>query len=162
MKSIEEIMAYTSVFGIISAKQIAGLAALIAAPMLMGATSSANVDVNLHGLRSDKGNILICITEAPDHFPNCSDDPNARHLKLPTVKAAHIAFNDLASGDYAVALIHDENANGKLDVAGIIPTEGVGFSRNPHLYFSAPKFKSADFAVTSGTVNQDIKMKYFL
>jgi len=138
------------------------LGALIAAPLLMGAAPSASVDVNLHGLRSDKGNILICVTEAPNHFPNCSDDPQARRLKVPTAKAAHITFNDMPSGDYAVALIHDENANGKLDVAGIIPTEGVGFSRNPHLYFSAPKFKSADFPVASGVVTQDIKMKYFL
>ncbi len=128
----------------------------------MGAAPTARVDVTLHGLRSDKGNILICLTEAPDHFPDCGKDPHARHLVVPTGQAAHISFEDLASGDYAVALIHDENKNGKLDVAGIIPSEGVGFSRNPRLWFSAPKFKSADFPVASAAVPQDIKLKYFL
>ncbi len=128
----------------------------------MGAAPTATIDVNLHGLRNTKGNILICVTEDAKHFPNCSDDPQAHKLKVATVKAEHMIFTDIASGNYAVALIHDENGNGKLDVAGFIPAEGVGFSRNPHLYFSAPKFKSADFAVTSGTVTEDIKMKYFL
>lgn len=155
-------MAYISGFGTISAKRIAALAVLTTTPLMMGAAPLARVNVNLQGLRSDKGNILICLTEAPTHFPNCSDDPNARRLKMPTAQAAHISFDDLSSGDYAVALIHDENANGKLDVAGIIPTEGVGFSRNPRLWFSAPKFKSADFPVASAAVQQDIKLKYFL
>ncbi len=138
------------------------MAALIAAPLLVGAAPSATIDVNLHGLRNTKGNILICVTEEATHFPNCSDDPRARKLKIATVNAEHMTFSDIAAGDYAVALIHDENGNGRLDVAGIIPTEGVGFSRNPHLFFSAPKFKSADFSVTSGTVTEDVKMKYFL
>jgi uncharacterized protein (DUF2141 family) len=128
----------------------------------MGAAPAATIDVNLHGLRNTRGNILICVTEDAAHFPNCSEDPHARKLKVPTARAEHMTFTDIASGDYAVALIHDENSNGKLDVAGFIPSEGVGFSRNPHLFMSAPKFKSADFAVASGTVTEDIKMKYFL
>ncbi len=134
----------------------------LAAPLLIGAAPTATIDVNLHGLRSTKGNILICVTEDATHFPNCSDDPNAHKMKVPTADAQHIVFDDMATGDYAVALIHDENANGKLDLAGFIPSEGVGFSRNPRLFFSAPKFKSADFAVTTGTATTDIKMKYFL
>jgi len=155
-------MAFISGSGIIYAKRIVGLGALSLAPWMIGAAPLGHVDVTLHGLRSDKGNVLICLTEAPDHFPDCGKDPHARHFVVPTAQAAHISFGDLSSGDYAVALIHDENSNGKLDVAGIIPTEGVGFSRNPHLWFSAPKFKSADFQVGAAPVTQDIRLKYFL
>ena len=106
--------------------------------------------------------MLICLTQAAQHFPDCGKDLNARRLIVLTAKAAHIEFKDVPAGNYAISLIHDENGNGKLDIAGIIPREGVGFSRNPHLWFSAPKFKSAEFVVTSGAVTQDIKMKYFL
>ncbi|MDE2043065.1 MAG: DUF2141 domain-containing protein, partial [Alphaproteobacteria bacterium] len=108
------------------------------------------------------GNILICVTHDPAHFPNCSTDPKARKDKIATKDAQHMHFADLASGDYAIALIHDENANGTLDVAGGMPSEGVGFSRNPRLFFSAPKFRNCDFLAISGVVSQTIKLRYFL
>ena len=79
---------------------------------------------------------------------------------MPAAKAALVHFSDLAQGNYAVALIHDENANGKLDTALMIPREGFGFSNNPAIGFGPPKFAAARFAVGSGETTQSIKMKY--
>lgn len=67
-----------------------------------------------------------------------------------------------AAGTYAISLVHDENSNGKLDIAVMIPREGFGFSRNPAIGFGPPKFKSAAFTVGVGTTSQTIKMKYML
>ena len=40
-------------------------------------------------------------------------------------------FNDIPPGTYAIAVFHDENANGKLDKNFLgIPCEGYGASNN--------------------------------
>ncbi len=115
----------------------------------------------LAGLRSTKGQILVCVARLPSYFPDCSKDPDKRHFTVPA-KGGPVPLGQLAPGTYAIALIHDENGNGKLDTFAGIPREGVGFSRNPVLRFGAPSFQSASFAVAGGAVEQDIKLKYFL
>jgi uncharacterized protein (DUF2141 family) len=123
---------------------------------------TSSLSVSIGGLRSTKGNVLICLTNAPKHFPNCDKDPASHKLTIAAAHAARISFDGVAPGTYALALIHDENANGKLDTRLVIPREGFGFSRNPTITFGAPKFSSAQFGV--GTVDsvQSVKMKYML
>ncbi len=115
----------------------------------------------LEGLRSAKGQILVCITRSAAYFPDCSHDPDKRHFAVPASDGP-VVLGQLAPGSYAIAIIHDENGNGKLDTFAGIPREGVGFSRNPAIRFGAPSFHSASFAVTGGAVEQDIRLKYFL
>ena len=103
---------------------------------------------------------MACLTTRPEHFPNCQDDPQARRLTVPTRLAATLVFSGLPSGTYALALIHDENGNGKLDTMMGIPREGFGFSNNPAIRFGPPSFKSAGVAIVSGQVGEMVKMKY--
>lgn len=128
-----------------------------AAPADMGQP----ISMTLEGLRSPKGRILICVARSADYFPDCSKDPAKRHLAVATTGDA-IALGDLAPGAYAIAIIHDENGNGKLDTFAGIPREGIGFSRNPVLRFGPPSFQSAQFAVSGAPVRQAIKLRYFL
>ncbi|QGP79055.1 DUF2141 domain-containing protein [Sphingobium sp. CAP-1] len=115
----------------------------------------------LDGLRSDKGQILVCVTRSAAYFPDCSKDPDKRHLIVPARRGA-VSLGSVAPGGYAIAIIHDENGNGRLDTFAGIPREGVGFSRNPVIRFGAPSFKSASFAVAGAPVDQPIRLKYFL
>jgi uncharacterized protein (DUF2141 family) len=103
---------------------------------------------------------MACLTTQPDKFPNCQNDPDARRMTVPTRLAGTLKFKDLPSGTYALALIHDENGNGKLDTTFGIPREGFGFSNNPAIHFGPPSFKSAGVAVTSGQVDRTVKVKY--
>jgi uncharacterized protein (DUF2141 family) len=138
------------------------LAAMLA--LLPGAAPDSQrqlLSMGVQDLRSGKGNLLICIVRSPAYFPDCSRDPDKRHLTVP-VSAGAITLGEVAPGDYAIAIIHDENGNGKLDTFAGIPREGVGFSRNPAIRFGAPSFRSAQFAVTGSAVRQEIKIKYFL
>ena len=136
-------------------------AALILVAMLPAASQPARLELGLQGLRSDRGVVRICLTRAPDHFPDCQSDPAARRA---TVRAGDPVphFDGLPSGDYAVALFHDENDNGRLDRIAGIPTEGVGFSNNPRLLFGPPRFTEARFAVTDLPVDETVRVKYFL
>ncbi|WP_246610957.1 DUF2141 domain-containing protein [Aquisediminimonas profunda] len=126
----------------------------------VAAAEPSRLDLKIVGLRSLKGNILICLTANGRAFPNCAKDAEAHKMTVPAAKAASVYFSDLAPGTYAVALIHDENANGKLDTALMIPREGFGFSNNPAIGFGPPKFAAARFTVGSGETTQSIKMKY--
>jgi len=117
--------------------------------------------MGVQALRSAKGAILICIVRQARYFPDCSSDPDQRHITVPATPGA-IPLGSFAPGDYAIAIIHDENGNGKLDTFAGIPREGVGFSRNPAIRFGAPSFRSAQFPIGGSPVRQDVKVKYFL
>jgi uncharacterized protein (DUF2141 family) len=118
------------------------------------------VDLSLTGLRNAHGNILICLTAKPKAFPDCSKDKDAARAIVAADHAAQPVHLAVARpGTYAVSVIHDENANGKLDTAIMIPREGFGFSRNPRIAFGPPSFASAEFAV-KGVSRQSIQMKY--
>jgi uncharacterized protein (DUF2141 family) len=135
---------------------------LTAFALSIGAGAPGSVDAGVSGLRSQKGQILVCLTTHADHFPNCQDDPQAHRLKVPTAQAGSIRFTGLPAGLYAIALIHDENSNNKLDTLFGIPREGFGFSRNPTIRFGPPKFVAAQFSVTSGQVGETVNVKYML
>ena len=102
---------------------------------------------------------MLCLTASSKAFPDCSKDSKAHKRVVKASAAASISFSDVAPGTYALSLIHDENANGKLDTSLAIPKEGFGFSRNPKITFGPPKFKAASFALT-GAGKQSVKMKY--
>jgi uncharacterized protein (DUF2141 family) len=103
---------------------------------------------------------MACLTTRPQNFPNCQDDPAARRMTVPTYLAATLQFDNLPSGTYALALIHDENGNGKLDTMMGIPREGFGFSKNPVIRFGPPSFKSAGVVIVSGRSDESVKIKY--
>jgi uncharacterized protein (DUF2141 family) len=133
-------------------------------PLLLGAAPLGQPQpliMALEGLRSTKGQILVCVTRVPRYFPDCSDDPDKRHFAV-AARGGAVTIGNVTPGDYAIAIVHDENGNGKLDTFAGIPREGVGFSRNPVLRFGAPSFRSASFAVAGAPVEQDIRVKYFL
>jgi uncharacterized protein (DUF2141 family) len=127
---------------------------------LTGAVAPGSLDAGISGFRSQKGQVMACLTTRPQNFPNCQDDPNARRMTVPTRLASMLKFDDLPSGNYALALIHDENGNGKLDTMMGIPKEGFGFSKNPAIRFGPPSFKSAEVAITSGRADENVRMKY--
>ncbi|WP_157219996.1 DUF2141 domain-containing protein [Flavisphingomonas formosensis] len=120
------------------------------------------VQVHIEGLRSVSGLVSACLTTMPAGFPDCRNDPKSLRRSVKAQTGATIIFEGLAPGTYAVSLIHDENGNGKLDTRLGIPREGIGFSRNPVVRFSAPKFPDASFTVADKPVSLTVQMKYIL
>jgi uncharacterized protein (DUF2141 family) len=134
------------------------------ATLMIAATApvTTTVDVSISGLRSAKGNVLVCLTANPKHFPDCGKDPKALKQSVTASKAGSVQFANVVPGTYALALVHDENANNKMDLAVFLPKEGFAFSRNPAVVFGPPKFGSAQFKVTDAGVTQKVTMKYML
>lgn len=128
---------------------------------LLGASPIASLELDVVNLRSTKGLLQICLTARPQSFPDCRDDPRAVARSVPA-SAGRVQFEGLAPGDYAAAIIHDENGNKKLDTVMGIPREGFGFSRNPVIRFGPPKFDAARFPVAGAAKPQPVKMRYML
>ena len=128
---------------------------------LSGAVATGEVSVDVSNLRSHKGMVRVCLTADPDNFPACIDDADAITRSIPA-SAAGTRFEGLPRGDYAVAVIHDENNNKKLDTFAGIPREGFGFSRNPPITFGPPRFAAARFTLGSDADRQQIRMRYLL
>lgn len=123
---------------------------------------AGEVDVRFVGLRSARGVIHACLSRSERHFLHCERDPAARRASIAAGTDARLVFTGVAPGDYALSVLHDENHNDKIDTMLGIPREGVGFSGNPVLGFGPPRFAAVRFPVGIATVQQVVKMKYFL
>lgn len=170
-------MAFISASGIASAAPTAGSAGSRAAkagallvlgallPAMAPAASPAapvgSLEIDVAGMRSARGLIRICLTAEPRNFPGCVDDKHAVTRSVPASQHI-IRFDDLPPGNYAAALIHDENSNAKLDTLLGIPREGFGFSRNPPIGFGPPRFAAAEFALGGVAETQQVTMRYML
>nr|WP_137677109.1 DUF2141 domain-containing protein [Parerythrobacter lutipelagi] len=123
-------------------------------------TSTINVTVT--DLRNTKGVVRACLTPDPDDFPKCKK-ASANSVVVPAGKSVTLRFEGVKPGNYAIALLHDENNNNKADRAlMMMPTEGFGFSRDAKVRMGPPKFKSASFKVEQGNSRQTIRMRYML
>ncbi|MBL0769264.1 DUF2141 domain-containing protein [Sphingopyxis sp. DHUNG17] len=152
-------MASIFVFGTGFAVPISALAIL---PLLAAAASPPPVvEVSVTGLRSVKGQLLVCLTTNPKAFPDCSKDAASVRMAVKSADAADFEIATPAKGVYAIAVVHDENSNDRMDKALFLPKEGFGFSRNPAIVAGPPSFKAASFAV-DGDTRVAIKMKYML
>ncbi|WP_233999979.1 DUF2141 domain-containing protein [Porphyrobacter sp. TH134] len=143
----------------VCALALAGAAAsLAAAPAHAG-----EVVITVTDLRSTKGVVRACMTTRADIFPKCIKDPGAHRVVVPAGDKVEIRFTGVKPGQYAVALLHDENNNGKADRAmGMMPKEGYGFSRDAPVNMAPPKFKDAVMTLGEGASRIAIKMRYFL
>lgn len=121
------------------------------------------VTITVTDLRNTKGVVRACMTTREDVFPKCIKDPASHRTVVTAGDKVTITFTGVKPGKYAVALLHDENNNGKADRAmGMMPKEGYGFSRDAPVKMAPPKFKDAVFEHGSGSQALTIKMRYFL
>ena len=126
--------------------------------------SGTTVTVAVSDLRNAKGVVRACMTRDPARFPKCRGDANAYSAIVDAQSGAiTMRFSDVAPGRYAVALLHDENANGKADRAmGMMPKEGFGFSRDAKVKMGPPAFDEAAVEIDRAPRTLPIRMRYIL
>ncbi|NIJ23389.1 DUF2141 domain-containing protein [Sphingomonas japonica] len=129
--------------------------------LLPGAAPTADLTIAIEQLRTDRGELGICVTADPASFPDCKDDARAI-WRWTKASAPALTVAGLAHGHYAISVIHDENGNRKLDTFVGIPREGFGFSNNPKIGFGPPKFAAARFSVDGAGTRQQVRMRYML
>ncbi len=135
------------------------------AATLVGAAppKAGEVAVTVTSLRSAKGVVRACMTTNPKIFPKCREDPASYRVVVPAAERVELLFTGVKPGRYAVALLHDENGNGKADRSmGMMPKEGFGFSRDAKVQMGPPSFTSAAFDFAGSGTTLTIRMRYML
>lgn len=118
------------------------------------------LQIHIDGFRDNKGTAGGVVFNSPAGWP---DDRSKAILQGGFPIAANQATQtfQVPPGRYAVAVIHDENSNMKLDRNFFgIPKEGFGFSNNPRVIFSAPSFQAAEVPVACPSTQLEIKLIY--
>ena len=113
------------------------------------------------GLRSTKGVLQLCVTRDATDFPDCRKGGSGIRRTIPAT-APRLRFEGLPPGNYAIAVIHDANGNGRLDTLLGVPREGFGFSRNPVIRFGPPRFSAAAFPLSGDAQIQQVRIRYLL
>ena len=131
------------------------------APTQQQATTTA-ITVRVEGVEGSAGLLRISLFRSAEGFPERSELAARTASLEPSGPSADVLFDDLTAGDWAVAVLHDENRNEKLDRNFLgIPKEGVGAS-NDAVRFGLPKFERARVAVPPEGATVVVKIKYWL
>jgi uncharacterized protein (DUF2141 family) len=140
-------------------------AVLVVANLPAGAFAQSTcpgIHVKILNIRNSTGTVACALFESPVGFPTefLHYATNIMVIKVRDTQA-RCDFADIAPGAYALAVIYDENMNGKLDTNWLgIPTEGYGFSNDAKALFSAPSFSVARFPYDGRTLDLTISLHY--
>lgn len=142
-------------------------AAALALPLATSGNAAppAGVDVTITvtNLRNHDGVVRACMTRDVARFPRCQDASQGYRVVVSAGDAATLRFHNVAPGTYAIALLHDENDNGRADrVLGMAPREGFGFSNDAPVRMAPPSFEDAAITVGTSSLHQTIRMRYML
>jgi len=121
-----------------------------------------NITVVITNLRSTDGDVLISLYDKAEGFPKDRDAIIQTAVLAPDASGqVTTIFEDLPHGDYAVAVLHDEdNSKGMSFGALHLPKEGYCFSNNVKVRFKPPKFKKTKFTLDGDDVTQKLQMRY--
>jgi uncharacterized protein (DUF2141 family) len=124
--------------------------------------SCPGMHVKILNIRNSTGTVACALFESPDGFPieYLRYATNIMVIKIRKTQA-RCDFLDIPPGTYALAVIHDENMNGKLDTNWLgVPREGYGFSNDAKALLSAPAFSAASFQYDGQNLEMTISLHY--
>ncbi len=141
----------------------------LAAPQ---AVPAADLTVEVAGIRSDDGVIVLGLYDTSDGFDlalKVFDNPDgfvkdAGRFLGASIRAdtgiRHAVFSGLPPGRYAVIAFQDADRDGRIDKNFVgIPTEPYGFSRNASGFLGPPKFDDAAVDVSDEGLSIQIDMQ---
>ena len=120
------------------------------------------IHVKILDIRNSTGAVACALFESSEGFPTeyLHSASNIMFIKVRD-RQARCDFEDIPPGTYALAVVHDENMNGKLDVNWMkIPKEGYGFSNDAKALLGAPSFSAASFSYDGQTLELTISLNY--
>lgn len=120
------------------------------------------IHVKILNIRNSNGTVACALFESPEGFPDefLKFATNIMIIKI-RKSQARCDFEDIPPGTYAMAVVHDENMNGKLDTNWMgIPTEGYGFSNDAKALVGAPSFSAASFRYDGRSIDMTMSLNY--
>lgn len=146
----------TRCFSTLTAATLA-LVTLAAAP---ASQPAATLTVTVTDLRSHNGNLIFGVFDQGRGWPN--EEKKSVNWQVKKADADRVTFTcRLPPGRYAASVLHDENANGKMDTSLGVPKEGYGVTNNPKPKFRKARFDEATFTLPAGGTGKTISVQYF-
>jgi uncharacterized protein (DUF2141 family) len=130
--------------------------------VLISAQSEKGIQVNVINLHNNKGSILVNLFRDDNGYPSNTDKAFRKAKVNISNNAATVFFPDLPAGKYAVAVLHDENEDHKMNKNFLgYPKEGFGFSNNVIGMFGPPSFNKSGFQYTPNSfIKVTIRVRY--
>jgi len=125
-------------------------------------SSCPGIHVKILDIRNSTGAVACALFKTSEGFPTefLQSATNIIMTKVQDTQA-RCDFVDIPPGTYSLAVIHDENVDGKLGTNGIgIPTEGYGFSNGASALMGAPSFEAAKFPYDGRNLDLTISLGY--
>ena len=130
-----------------------------AAGTMVPAASAMDLEVAIAGLRSQNGSVLVALYKGSETY--LKKGGYHQIVVIPADSALPMGvIRDLPPGRYAIAALHDENDNQKMDTRFRLPKEGFGFSNNVKVRFRAPSFADTMFEVGETGTRIEIEIRY--
>lgn len=113
------------------------------------------LEVNVTNLRSNDGNVVVCLWRSTDKdFPFCSSG-NAYRVIISRASLPRATFSNVPAGKYAISVMHDEKSRENpeksiINKPSIITLPNFGMGVSNIIEFSPrnrPEFSKAQFAV---------------
>jgi uncharacterized protein (DUF2141 family) len=139
------------------------VAALCTASNLYSAQAGyiGDLEVKLNSLKNTKGRVCLSIFSGPKGFPAGGKGSSLKTSRCVPANSDSVTFTNLSLGNYAIAVVHDINSDGKLNTNALsIPSEGFGFSNNPPLRFGPASFSDSQIFVSGTKTVVQIQMRY--
>ncbi len=116
---------------------------------------ASDLVLTIHNTRENQGQVLVSLFDSAENF--LRKPLLAKKVEVGASGPVQITFSDLPPGDYALALVYDLNANGKLDTGLFrIPKEPIAFSNDAKGRFGPPSFEKCVFR--HGEERQEISL----
>jgi uncharacterized protein (DUF2141 family) len=121
---------------------------------------AADITVIIRGIRPNIGTIRLTLHDNPTSFKEKDYQAAFAALEIkPKSSELRITFHDIPTGQYAVAIHHDENDDDKLNMGPLGPTEGYAFSDH-WSGIGTPSFNKAALKVNSQNLSVFATMHY--
>jgi uncharacterized protein (DUF2141 family) len=125
-----------------------------------GKLSAASLTITVGNIKSDVGEMNFAVYDNKDDWlgDNVVKGRSVNVSEHITDGTLSTQF-ELAPGNYAVSVHHDDNDNGKMDTNFIgIPREPTGLSNGAVPKFGPPKYKDAVFSLSEPGLEMPIEL----
>jgi uncharacterized protein (DUF2141 family) len=125
-------------------------------------TGQGKISITITNIRNSTGQINANLFNNKDGFPgNYKKACKISRIKAIGIISQVIEFNNLEYGEYAIAIIHDEDQDNQMKTGLFgIPKEGYGFSNNIKGKLGPPDYCDALIKLDKKSLEINIQMNY--
>jgi uncharacterized protein (DUF2141 family) len=118
--------------------------AILSSILGAGFAQAAELAIRIDNVENNDGQIMVALYDRAAYMKQPVQTASVEAVAGTTM----VQFKELAPGDYAVAVYHDANGNGRLDRNRMgMPVEMSGFSNDAQGFMGPPSFEAARLAL---------------